>query len=381
MFNYNLMKFMKRIGLFLIFSLVYLLSVTAQETSNGYFVGIGAKGNLYLNNHTILKGTSLGGELFGGKWFSPVLGARLFLEGGQLHPTYLVGKTEGMVHQTYGLGRVDLMLNLTNLFRTFSEDQFYNLIPHVGVGYGHVFSRTILGNNTFKQENRASNADAGSIVFGGGLLNTFKLTKSLALFVDLNLDVVNQKFDYYYNPKGSGLKKFNGIASGAIGLVMNFGGSKPKEVIAPPPVQPAPAPAPAPAPKPEPKPEPVKPTPQPAPAPVKEVKKVEPLTTNVFFTIGKSVIAAAQQANIAKIADFLNANPNTKVTVTGYADKGTGSRQLNLNLSEQRARAVAKALVDKYKINKNRIVTDWKGDTVQPFAENVKNRVAILISE
>jgi len=381
MFNYNMMKFMKRIGLFLVFCLGYLLSVTAQQTSNGYFVGIGAKGNVYVNNYTtdfLKKGTSLGGELFVGKWFNPVLGARLLLEGGELHPRFLVGKIEGMVKQTYGLGRVDLMLNLTNLFRSFSEDRFYNLIPHVGVGYGYAFSRTILNNNKFTQGNRASNADAGSIVFGGGLLNTFKLTKSLALFVDLNLDAVNQKFDYYYNPNASGVKKFNGIGSAAIGLALNFGGgSKPKEVVAPP----APAPAPAPEPKPQPKPEPAKPTPPPAPKPVEKVAKVEPLTTNVFFTIGKAVIAEAQRVNIVKTADYLKANPNAKVTVTGYADKDTGSRQVNLNLSEKRAKAVAKELVDKYKINSNRIKVDWKGDTVQPFSENIKNRVAILVSE
>ena len=373
MFNYNMMKFMKRIGLFLVFCLGYLLSVTAQQTSNGYFVGIGAKGNVYVNNYTtdfLKKGTSLGGELFVGKWFNPVLGARLLLEGGELHPRYLIGKTEGMVHQTYGLGQVDLMLNLTNLFRSFSEDRFYNLIPHVGVGYGYAFSRTILGNK--------SNTDnAGSLAFGGGLLNTFKLTKHLALFVDLNLDLVNQKFDYYYNPKATGVKKYNGIASAAIGLALNFGGSKPKEVVAPP----APAPAPVLAPAPKPKPEPAKPTPPPAPKPVEKVAKVEPLTTNVFFTIGKAVIAEAQRVNIVKTADYLKANPNAKVTVTGYADKDTGSRQVNLNLSEKRAKAVAKELVDKYKINSNRIKVDWKGDTVQPFSENIKNRVAILVSE
>ena len=365
------MKFMKKVGLLLLFALVYLFSATAQETGNGYFVGIGAKGNVYVNNYTtnfLKKGTSLGGELFVGKWFNPVLGARLLLEGGELHPRYLVGKTEGMVKQTYGLGRVDFLLNFTNLFRSSTENQFYNLIPHVGIGGGYAFSRTLLGNVDNTEH-------AATFLGGGGLLNTFKLTENLSLFVDLNLDVVNQRFDYYYNPNASGLKKFNGIASGSIGLALNFGGgSKTKEVIAPP-VEPQ-APPTKPAAKPEPK-----PTPPPTPEPAREVQKAEPFTANVFFRIDRAMIDEEQRINISNMANYLNANPNAKVTVVGYADKETGNSRHNLDLSEKRAKNVAKELVDRYNISSNRITIDWKGDTKQPFSVNAKNRVVILLSE
>ena len=37
-----------------------------------------------------------------------------------------------------------------------------------------------------------------------------------------------------------------------------------------------------------------------------------------------------------------------------------------------------KELVEKYNIDANRIATDSKGDSVQPFAENDKNRCVIV---
>jgi outer membrane protein OmpA-like peptidoglycan-associated protein len=47
-------------------------------------------------------------------------------------------------------------------------------------------------------------------------------------------------------------------------------------------------------------------------------------------------------------------------------------------LSQRRTKAVAGELVKKYGINGNRLILDWKGDTVQPFAINEKNRVVMF---
>ena len=77
---------------------------------------------------------------------------------------------------------------------------------------------------------------------------------------------------------------------------------------------------------------------------------------------------------------FLKANPETKVSVTGYADAGTGNPTINLKYSQQRAENVAKALREAG-IDGARITVDAKGDTVQPFSENDKNRVSIAIAK
>ena len=66
--------------------------------------------------------------------------------------------------------------------------------------------------------------------------------------------------------------------------------------------------------------------------------------------------------------------------LTGYADKETGNPKINMTLSEKRANNVADALKAKG-IAANRIVTDYKGDTVQPNLVPEENRVSICIVE
>ena len=77
---------------------------------------------------------------------------------------------------------------------------------------------------------------------------------------------------------------------------------------------------------------------------------------------------------------YMQRNPETKVSLTGYADAGTGNKRINLNLSEARAKAVTEALL-KAGIDPSRILSDYKGDSVQPFAENDQNRVTICIAD
>ena len=92
----------------------------------------------------------------------------------------------------------------------------------------------------------------------------------------------------------------------------------------------------------------------------------------------KQVLTAEQYK---KLDNFLKANPNAKVSITGYADKGTGNATINRSLSQRRAAVVVRTLKEKYGISESRITSDFKGDTEQPFAENNKNRVSICIAQ
>jgi outer membrane protein OmpA-like peptidoglycan-associated protein len=85
---------------------------------------------------------------------------------------------------------------------------------------------------------------------------------------------------------------------------------------------------------------------------------------------------------VKEVADFLKANPNARVTVTGYADKGTGSMSLNLKLAKKRAQKVVEALTNKYGIAADRITYDsMDSSAFQPYPDPVQNRVAICIAE
>lgn len=120
------------------------------------------------------------------------------------------------------------------------------------------------------------------------------------------------------------------------------------------------------------------------PAQVKEVTKtvVEKQTVlpNVFFQVAKSNITTQQKANVKAIADFLKANPDTKITVTGYASP-EGKPELNQKLSEKRAEAVANLLVKTYGIDAARITTKAGGATSDIYPENELNRVAVTVAK
>ena len=81
--------------------------------------------------------------------------------------------------------------------------------------------------------------------------------------------------------------------------------------------------------------------------------------------------------NVYISAEAAKAN-DAKIYIIGYADEQTGNARINMSLSQRRAEAVRKALIDNYGVNPDNIIIDYKGDTVQPFATNEWNRVAII---
>ena len=97
---------------------------------------------------------------------------------------------------------------------------------------------------------------------------------------------------------------------------------------------------------------------------------------DVFFTIDSYYIRPTEGKKLETLAAWMKENPDFTVTLVGYADKKTGTYEVNQRISERRANAVKDRLV-KLGVPADRIMTFFKGDTVQPFAENAKNRVVI----
>lgn len=113
--------------------------------------------------------------------------------------------------------------------------------------------------------------------------------------------------------------------------------------------------------------------------PTKPVLKPE-MHTEFFYLIGRTVISQSEQGKFNQLVKFLKENPDAKVNVVGYADAGTGSSEVNARIARQRAENLAKAL-QKSAIPVQRIITDSKGDTIQPYPENDKNRVTIVVAK
>lgn len=97
---------------------------------------------------------------------------------------------------------------------------------------------------------------------------------------------------------------------------------------------------------------------------------------DIYFQIGSSSIKKNEDAKLAHLAEWMKNNPDYTVKVVGYSDKETGTASGNLKLSEKRAQKVVERLID-LGVEKSKIESEHKGDTVQPFHHNDNNRVVI----
>jgi outer membrane protein OmpA-like peptidoglycan-associated protein len=70
---------------------------------------------------------------------------------------------------------------------------------------------------------------------------------------------------------------------------------------------------------------------------------------------------------LKKLLDFLNTNPNVKVEIGGHTDN-TGSKDLNIKLSENRAKSVYNYLIE-HEIDMQRLSYKGYADT-EPIATN-----------
>ena len=99
------------------------------------------------------------------------------------------------------------------------------------------------------------------------------------------------------------------------------------------------------------------------------------VTWNVFYQIRESDFEADDQ--LAAIGAFLKDHHECKVDIKSYADRGTGNPRINKEYAAQRSDKAVKALVAAG-VPASIITSASFGDTVQPFAENDKNRVTII---
>ena len=308
-----------------------------------------------------------------GYQFTPVFGMRLQANGWQSKGGWNGYKAtkDGTPYTAdykfkYVAPGLDFMFNLSNLFCGWNPNRVFNATAFIGGGanfaWGNDEVNEIAANIKDQRSYLLEYLWDGTKVrpFGrAGIDLEFKVSKAVSIMIEGNANITSDK----YNSKKAGNADwyFNALA----GLRINLGKSHTKAE----PVKEAPVPVQ----------EYVKP--EPKPQPKVEEKKVEEIRRDVFFVINSNKIASDEESKIKEVVDFLNANPDAKVVVTGYADAGTGNDRINDAISAKRAAAVVKALKEKYGIEESRITEDSKGARVQPFSENDKNRVSIMVAK
>ena len=310
-----------------------------------------------------------------GYQFNPVFGMRLQVNGWQSKGGWAAYRKNigdepfsADYKYNYVAPGLDFMFNLSNLFCGWNPNRVFNVTAFIGGGaniaWGNDEANEIGAHIKDLDKYNLKYLWDGTKVrpFGrAGLDLEFKVSKAVSIMLEGNANITTDK----YNSKNADNPDwyFNALAGVRINLGKTYNKTEPvKETPAPRPVE-----------------EYVKP--EPKPEPKVEEKKVEEIRRDVFFVINSNKIRESEDAKIKEVVDYLNQYPDAKVVVTGYADAGTGNNTINDRLSAKRAAAVVKALKEKYGVAADRITEDSKGSRVQPFSENDKNRVSIMIAK
>ena len=325
--------------------------------------------------------------------FNKVVGARVSLNAWQSKAGQeFLGQTYKW-KWNYVAPMVDATFNLSNLFCGFNPNRLVNVGVFAGIGaniaWGNDEAATAqsnmntaytnlinsaYGTGTIPAANKVAKSDpALSYLWDGSKVRLtgrvganvdFRVSERVSLGLEVSANTLND----HYNSKKAGNADwyFNALVGAKFTLGKTY---TTKTVPAPKPVEKIieriiEKPAPAPAPKTE----------------TKQEAVDENFRRDIFFPIGNSNIAKSQTTKIAEIVTFMKENPDAKITLTGYADKGTGSAAFNDKIAARRAQTVYNTLAAKG-VAKSRMIKKSMGSRVQPFEENDMNRVTICIAK
>lgn len=320
---------------------------------------------------------SFGFNVAAGKWFTPIFGARVQYQG--ISMTNAVRETGAENNWNYHYIHADALINLTNWICGYKSDRFYNAVLIGGAGYGLSSSENMEGVNN-------------EMVMTAGLQNRFRLCKSWDANLELKANLTKQGFDNansgfrfgsiydvtagvtykisnkrdfalidhdMYTSKIAALEKDveNGNKTIAEGEeeVAKLKKALDKEKKAK----------------------------EAAMEAERKAKAAYAPTPNqslsIFFRLGESEISDKNEENLKFLAEAIKASKGNEVfTITGYADRQTGTEKYNENLSKERAEAIYNYLVD-LGVEKDRLKIDYKGCKEQPFSGRAyMNRVAII---
>lgn len=338
-----------------------------NKASDNWFITLGVGGSMMFGDDNSEADfgdrLNIAPQLSVGKWYNPYWGARLQVNGGPM--TSFVNPNGTTELKAYWLNpHIDFLWDITNYWAPYNESKVFRFIPFAGVGYAVRSGKTADNGDVYKR------SESPSINLGA--IMSFRLSKRL----DLNIEGQYVLLQEHFNRVSKG-HTTDRIAQVTAGLNIKLGKTD-FEVL------------------------------QPMdyallndlnsqinalraenddlskrPVSCPECEEVAPTVVNnysenvVYFRLNSAKVDKNQQINIYNTAEFMK-EKNVPIKVIGYADQKTGTADYNLSLSEKRARAVAKELIEKYGISSNQITIEWKGSNEQPYSENNWNRVVIM---
>lgn len=350
-----------------------------------WFVSAGAGPQVYFGDHDRQRkfGERIAPalDIAVGKWITPGIGLRLMYSG-----LYAKGATQNGVYQSggpisgkpwhgYWLNEskfdfmnlhVDVMFDLCNLIGGYNPERVYSCIPYGGVGFAHVW-------------NKPHNQSITGVL---GVLNAFHISKAFDINADLRATAFNDNFD-----GSEGESKFEGLLTLSLGVTYKFaprGFFNKKEIV--------------------------KVTQykfdndavnelraQVADLVArnerleKELQGAGKTVTHtvvksvgadylIYFPINVSSLSDADRAQLDLCAKVIKESAaDSKYMIIGYADKSTGSPEINEILSRERAESVRSCLVNEFGVPVSRLEVSWKGGVGNMFYDDpALSRVVII---
>lgn len=222
---------------------------------------------------------------------------------------------------------IDALFNVFNMIGGYNPDRFYTLIPYVGVGWAHSLNEGIY---RYKHIDNRMGRHSNEVSANIGILNEFKLTKSLFLALDIRGAYVNDRFDQQI-----GGRYGEGIASATLGLTYKFGKQRgwdrnrsiirtvtEKDIQY------------------------IRENPTVIQQVEKECDPLIMLLANVTFDFDQDVITEKASKILDEAAEILKKMPEYRFLISGFTDV-RGDAKYNENLSARRAAAVVKGLEDR----------------------------------
>lgn len=303
-----------------------------------------------------------------GKWFTPGIGLRTKFNA--MDGKSVISTNADANKIKYWNLQEQALLNLSNLLCGYNPTRVWNFIPYFGVGLARNCSY-----NTYE------------LVGSAGILNTFRVSKRVAINLDLSYNLCGDDFEGMEYAWGRNMDNAHDRwFTAEVGLTLNLGkatwnkvpdvdaikalsqsqidalkaqladanaendrlknllANQPKQVEVP-----------------------------------QSVKEFITTPVSVFFNLDKTEIAELKDlVNVQALAKYAIEN-NNNLLVTGYADSATGSAPHNQVLSEKRAKRVADELV-KMGVSEGKISQEAKGgvDILSPISYNRRATVQIV---
>jgi len=346
---------------------------------NNWFISVGGGAQIYFGDHNkqmdFTDRLSPALDVAVGKWFTPGIGIRLAYTGlsykgvtqnGSHSNGKIYDSSQNLYEQKFDMAHFhgDLLFNVSNLLFGYNEHRFYNLSPYAGLGWMVTWK-------TPRQREVSASI---------GLLNSFRLGSAFDLILDVRGSMVNDRFDgetggrkeegalsatlglsYKLGKQGWGRCTNSGISSeemermrGKINNMMAENSDlrdalarekekEPKTIV----------------------------------EKEHEVKYVTP-SLLVTFAIGKSTLTNVNRVNLGYLAKAIK-DSNKTYNIAGYADKLTGSAELNERLSKERAQVVYDCLVNEFHVPASQLKVIYQGGVGNMFYDDpVLSRAVIM---